>query len=136
MKLTTVLTALVRKNSDLSELQSLNIKYAYGDVTDLASLNQAFKNQNHVYHLAGVVAYKKSERDKMNAVNIGSTRNVVTACKTLQPEKLLHLSSVVAVGASFKPTVLNENSSYDISNLNLGYFETKRAAEKIVDGRC
>ena len=103
-------TALVRKNSDLSEIQHLKLKYAYGDVTDLGSLNTAFKNQNQVYHLAGVVAYKKAEREKMNLVNIEGTRNVVTACETLQPDKLLHLSSVVAVGSSFKPEVLNEKS--------------------------
>jgi dihydroflavonol-4-reductase len=125
-------TALVRKNSDLSEIQDLKLKYAYGDVTDFESLNTAFKNQNQVYHLAGVVAYKKAERDKMNLVNIEGTRNVVKACENHQPEKLLHLSSVVAVGSSFKPEVLNEKSTYNISHLNLGYFETKHEAEKIV----
>lgn len=125
-------TALVRKNSDLSEIQHLKLKYVYGDVTDLDSLTTAFKNQNQVYHLAGVVAYKKAEREKMNLVNIEGTRNVITACETLQPDKLLHLSSVVAVGSSFKPEVLNEKSPYTISNLNLGYFETKHEAEKIV----
>jgi dihydroflavonol-4-reductase len=125
-------TALVRKNSDLSELEGLKINYAYGDVTDLKSLQDAFKNQNHVYHLAGVVAYKASERQKMNSVNIDGTQNVVTACETQNADQLLHLSSVVAIGASFNPVVLNEDSKYEIGNLNLGYFETKHQAEKIV----
>ena len=125
-------TALVRKNSDLSELTELKIKYAYGDVTDLSSLQDAFKNKNHVYHLAGVVAYKVSQRPMMDSVNVEGTRNVVTACETQNTDQLLYLSSVVAVGASFNPVVLNENSNYEISNLNLGYFETKHLAEKIV----
>jgi dihydroflavonol-4-reductase len=125
-------TALVRKNSDLSELENLKIQYAYGDVTDLNSLREAFKNKNHIYHLAGVVAYKASEREKMNLVNIEGTRNVVQICQELQIDQLLYLSSVVAVGASFQPVVLNEKSDYNISKLNLGYFETKHQAEKIV----
>ena len=125
-------TALIRKNSDISEIENLKIDYAYGDVTDLNSLREAFKNKNHIYHLAGVVAYKASDREKMNQVNIEGTRNVVQICEEQKTEQLLHLSSVVAVGASFKPEILNEDSEYTISNLNLGYFETKHIAEKIV----
>ncbi len=125
-------TALVRKKSDISELAGTKVNYAYGDVTDLSSLREAFKNQNHVYHLAGVVAYKKSEREHMDLVNVQGTKNVVQICEELRTELLLHLSSVVAIGASFQPIVLNENSNYEIANLNLGYFETKHAAEKIV----
>ena len=42
------------------------------------------------------------------------------------------MSSVVAIGARRTPNViLNENSSYDISDLNLGYFETKKRAEEL-----
>lgn len=125
-------TALVRKNSDLSELAGLKINYVFGDVTDLESLKSAFQQQDQIYHLAGVVAYKKSDRAKMDLVNIEGTKNVVTVCEEYKIEKLLHLSSVVAIGASFTETVLTENSPYEIGNLNLGYFETKRIAEQIV----
>ena len=125
-------TALVRKNSDLSEIENLKIDYAYGDLTDTNSLRDAFKNQNQIYHLAGVVAYKASERSKMDLVNVEGTRNVVQVCTEQHIEQLLYLSSVVAVGASFIPEVLNEDSDYNISHLNLGYFETKHLAEKIV----
>lgn len=125
-------TALVRKNSDLSELKNLKINYSYGDVTDLPSLQESFKNQTNVYHLAGVVAYKAKDRPLMNQVNIEGTKNVVTVCEQQNIVQLLHLSSVVAIGANFKPEALNENSKYEIANLNLGYFETKRIAEEHV----
>lgn len=125
-------SALVRKNSDLSELADTRPNYVYGDVTDLNSLTSTFKNQEVIFHLAGVIAYKSSERNLMEKVNVGGTRNVLTACQNLNIPKLLHLSSVVAIGSSFEPTVLNENSSYNIHNLNLGYFETKKKAEDLV----
>lgn len=45
----------------------------------------------------------------------------------------MHLSSVVAIGSGLTPSdVLNENSEYNIHDLNLGYFETKHAAEELV----
>ena len=125
-------TALVRKNSDLSELEDKKPHYAYGDVTNKESLQQAFKEQDIVFHLAGVVAYKKSARPLMEKVNVEGTRNVVDVCAELKVPQLLHVSSVVAIGASIKPVVLNENSAYKISRLNLGYFETKKTAEEIV----
>ena len=125
-------SALVRKNSDLSELENKKPLLCYGDVTDKDSLRLAIKDQEIVFHLAGVVAYKKSARPMMNQVNIEGTQNVVDACEEFKIPQLLHVSSVVAIGASFKPKVLSEKSEYAISHLNLGYFETKKLAEEIV----
>lgn len=124
--------ALVRKNSDLSELKDVKANYVYGDVTDLVSLKENFKNKDIIFHLAGVVAYKKSDRPLMDKVNVEGTANVVQACAELQIPQLLHLSSVVAVGAQTKPIAMTEDFKYNISHLNLGYFETKRKAEELV----
>lgn len=124
--------ALIRKNSDLSELEGTAPNYLYGDVTDKASLLAACKDKDVVFHLAGVIAYKQADRALMDKVNVGGTRNIVDVCAELHVPQLLHLSSVVAVGASFKPHALNEDSPYNISHLNLGYFETKKQAEDIV----
>lgn len=124
--------ALVRKNSDLSDLKDVKANYAYGDVTDLDSLKENFKNKDVIFHLAGVVAYKKSDRPLMEKVNVQGTANVIQVCAEQNIPKLLHLSSVVAIGAQTKPVAMNENFEYNISHLNLGYFETKRQAELLV----
>ncbi len=124
--------ALVRKKSDLSDLESLKPNLVYGDVTDKSSLIDSFKNKDVIFHLAGVVSYKKSERGLMDQVNVYGTENVVEVCQKLQIPNLLYVSSVVAIGSSFKPVVRNEESKFDIHNLNLGYFETKKKAEDLV----
>jgi dihydroflavonol-4-reductase len=125
-------SALVRKSSDLSELQGLNPHYVYGDVTDPASLEAAFKGQDIVFHLAGLVAYKKSDQQKLEKVNVEGTKNVVDACLKVGVPQLLHVSSVVAIGASFKPQPLTEDFTYNLGHLKLGYFDTKKRAEDIV----
>lgn len=125
--------ALVRAQSDLSELDGVGCHYVYGDVTDLDSLYKAFEGADSVFHLAGLIAYKKSDRAKMEMINVGGTEHVIDACLTKKVRRLVYLSSVTAVGASFLPNnILNEESSYDIERLDLGYFETKREAEKMV----
>jgi dihydroflavonol-4-reductase len=125
-------SVIVRKNSDVSELKGLNLNYFYGDVTDINSLKEAFKHHDYVLHLAGLISYKKYDREKMHLINVVGTENVIHACISASIEKLLHLSSVVTIGSSFMPHIQNEQSEYTIKNLDLGYFETKLEAEKKV----
>ncbi|UYL10420.1 SDR family oxidoreductase [Bdellovibrio sp. SKB1291214] len=129
--------ALVRKNSDLSELKGVNCQYRYGDVTDVVSLLETVTDIDTVFHLAGVVAYKASDRALMEKVNVQGTANVIEVCKERKVRRLVHLSSVVAIGAGYTPDeVLNENSEFNIHDLDLGYFETKHAAELLVKKAC
>lgn len=122
-----------RSNSSLEELEGLKLDVVPGDVTDLDSLIAASKGVDSVFHLAGLVAYSKAQRQAMQQVNVEGTANVLRACEKNAVRRLLHLSSVVAVGASFDGKIpLNENSSYNIHHLNLGYFETKHEAELLV----
>lgn len=129
--------SLVRQGSDLSELQGIKTDLVYGDVTDIVSLQSAFAGVDAVFHLAGVIAYKASSRAMMEKVNVQGTANVIEACLQQKVPRLVHLSSVVAVGAGFSENeILNENSIYNISHLNMGYFETKRQAEELVIQAC
>lgn len=125
--------ALVRAESDLSELEGQPCHFVYGDITDLESLYKAFSEVDTVFHLAGLVAYKKSERAKMEKINVSGTANVIEACLAKKVRRLVFVSSVVAVGAGFTPQqVLNEESTFNMESLHLGYFDTKRAAEQLV----
>ena len=124
---------LARPTSDLSDLKGANFKTLIGDVTDSSSLEKAFADAEGVFHLAGVVAYRHEDRALMEKVNVQGTANVVQAAEKMKVPKVLHLSSVVAIGASKSAkNILNEDSPYTIGNLNLGYFETKRKAELLV----
>jgi dihydroflavonol-4-reductase len=125
--------ALVRAQSDLSDLEGVSCTYLYGDITDLDSLYKSFEGIDTVFHLAGLIAYKKADRAEMEKINVFGTENVIDACLTKKIRKLVYLSSVVAVGAGFNRTqILNEESPYNVDHLNLGYFETKHKAEQLV----
>ena len=124
---------LARATSDLSDLKGVSFKILIGDVTDPVSLEKAFAGAQGVFHLAGVVAYRHEERALMEKVNVQGTANVIQAAEKMKVPKILHLSSVVAIGATTSPKeILNEDSPYTISKLNLGYFETKRKSELLV----
>lgn len=129
---------LHRSESSLTELNGLPFVSCVGDITDFASLESACLDVDTVYHLAGVVGYSRAMRAQMERVNVQGTRNVITAIRGRKSHapKLVYMSSVVAVGASFNGQPLNEESPYNLSALNLGYFETKKAAEDAVVAAC
>lgn len=123
-----------RKSSDTDPLKLLPLHHHLGDITSPEDVQNACLDCDVVFHLAGLVGYSPSMRDAMQAINVGGTRNIVNACATSPSSPLLiHLSSVTAVGAGFSPDqVLTEESPYNLQHLNLGYFETKREAEHLV----
>lgn len=123
---------LHRKSSNLEDLKGLPFVSKLGDVTDRQSVIEACLDVETVFHLAGVIGYSRAMRQAMDEVNVRGTENVVEACQTGRKPKLVYMSSVVAVGASYTPTTMNEASPYNIKKLNLGYFETKREAEEFV----
>lgn len=128
--------ALVRKTSQLTDLKSPErIQFVYGDITDQESLILAMRESKPdvVFHLAGYVGYKKSERAMMDAINVQGTRNVLEAMIETKVPLIIHVSSVVAVGAGFTANeILDEDSDFNLEALNLSYFETKRQAEDLV----
>jgi dihydroflavonol-4-reductase len=129
--------ALVRAESNLSELEGVPCHLVYGDVSDLESLYKSFDSMDAVFHLAGLIAYKKTERARMEKINVGGTAHVIDACLTKKVKRLVFISSVTAVGAGYTPDqVLDENSPYNVGPLDLGYFETKHKAEKLVKQAC
>lgn len=121
-------------HGDAGDLEGLAVETVIGDVTNVDSVMNATQDVDSVFHLAGLIAYTRAQRAAMERVNIDGTHNVIRACEaTSGVRRLVHLSSVVAIGASFdgkKP--LDENSPYEIGHLNLGYFETKHQAELAV----
>lgn len=124
---------LHRSTSDLSPLQGLKFESAVGDVTDRASLQPALQGVEVVFHLAAVIAYSKAQRGMMQRVNVEGTQNIVQACLHARISKLVHMSSVAAIGAGFhSQQVLNETSPYNLAHLKLSYHDTKREAERVV----
>lgn len=127
---------LHRPSSSLDDLKGLKFGSRLGDVTDLDSLIEACRGVDTVFHLAGVVGYSRAMRRVMEDVNVGGTKKVIEAMQQFPKAKLVYMSSVVAVGASFDGTILNESSPFNLHSLDLGYFETKKAAEALVVDAC
>jgi len=65
--------ALVRKTSDLANLNGLAIDLVYGDITDPESLHTAVSGVHAIVNNAGIV--KTNCREQFQDVNCGGTEN-------------------------------------------------------------
>jgi len=82
----------------LSWLKSLSIEVVHGDCSNKASLGEAVKGVDQVFHLAGVT--KAIEEKTYFEVNALGTENLIHACLENNPrlQKFIYLSSQAAAG--------------------------------------
>jgi dihydroflavonol-4-reductase len=123
---------LHRRSSQVTSLKGVPYESAIGDVTEYLTVLEATKGVDAVFHAAAVIAYSPNERTQMERVNVYGTENVVRAAIEAKVQRLVHTSSVVAVGATLDRKILNENSPYEMSRFNFGYYETKFHGEELV----
>lgn len=130
---------LVRLKYDVSVLvrdfawKQEGVRAIVGDILDLSSLEKAMEGQEAVFHLAALVALKRSERKSCFDLSVRGTQNVVDACKRSKIQRLIHVSSVVSVGASLTPDrSLDETAENILKGKGFSNFDAKFQAEEIV----
>src|SRR5713226_231151 len=90
--------AFHRSNSNPLTLKGVDVEHCLGDTRDKDSLRKAMKGSDTVFHTAAMVSFWKKQRNEQLDINVGGTRNVVELCLELGVRKLVHTSSVAALG--------------------------------------
>ena len=115
--------------SDNSELLFEKIEWVKGDVLNLPSLDNAFKNITTVYHSAAIVAFDRGSDKLMNKVNIEGTANIVNLCLSNNVQKLCHVSSIATISKPIDGSEATEDDYWNPDALNSGYAISKNGAE-------
>ena len=90
--------AMIRPGEDVRNLEGLEVERVPGDVTDPASLRRAVEGCARVFHLAAIYAIWLPEPRRMYDVNVTGTHNLLWACQRAGVEKVVHTSSIAALG--------------------------------------
>jgi len=127
----TPFVALKRMGSDISLLQDQKEKITWRDVeiTNPVSVEEAFEGVTGVIHTAAYVSFNPRKADTIFQINTDGTRNVVNACLENNIKRLLHISSVSALGRQKGQTILSEENKWIDSGINSTYGESKYKAE-------
>lgn len=123
--------AIKRKGSDVTLLSDVNEKITWfdADILDTVSLSDAFKGVTHVIHTAAVVSFNPRRADQVMDINVQGTRNVVNVCLALGIKRLVHISSVAALGRQKGQSIVDENNKWVDSPTNSTYAKSKYLAE-------
>lgn len=105
------------------------VEWVNSDVLDVISLNEAMDNVDAVIHSAALVSFLKSERRLMYNTNVDGTANIVNLALENGVKKLVHISSISALGRTFTGEHVTEEKKWTTSKLNSHYGISKYKAE-------
>lgn len=118
-----------RPTSDISYFKDLSINWKDADILDLTSLQEAVKGATTIIHTAALVSFKPNDDELLYKTNVEGTRNVVNACLLQGVDRLIHISSVAALGRQKGVSEIDEGHKWVDSKLNSEYAESKYLAE-------
>ena len=133
-----LITALVKQNTQVRALYRSvipamegagKVQWVKADILDIADLEEAMQGVQQVYHCAGMVSFNPKQRALLHKVNIEGTANVVNACLNAGVQKLVHVSSVAALGRIRQNVVVNETMNWTKETSNSEYGKTKYMGE-------
>jgi len=119
---------LVRKTSKIQHLDDLpNLEKVEGDITDYDSLVTAMRGVEYVYHCAARVTVQQKITAPIWQTNVVGTENVILAAKATGIGRLVHCSSVDALGLPTDDQPVNEETLWNWDHLGLdnAYARTK-----------
>ncbi len=102
-----------------------------GDLRDATAVRNAVRGAELVFHVAGFISYWVLDAGIMEAVNVGGAKAIVDACLEFKVGRLVHVSSVGAIGFHADGRLADEETAFNWPE-SLGYMTTKRDGQRAV----
>lgn len=123
-------TALVRGSSSRGRLEALGVRSVTAPLDDGAALQAGCAGADVLLHLAGAVDFG-DDWTLCRQVNVEGTRTVLAAARRAGVRRAVHVSSIVAVGATLRRQPLDETAEWNLAALRVAYITTKREGEAV-----
>ncbi len=120
---------LLRRSTRAEHLEGVDAERVTGDVTDRRAVRRALTGVERVFHVAGRTSMRRQDRDAVFATNVGGTRIVMEEALNAGVERVVHTSSVSAIGAARPRGAVDETSRFEIGHLGIAYVNSKHEAE-------
>ena len=103
-----------------------------GDIADARAVSAAAAGHSHIVHLAGFISYWRGDEDWLRKVNEDGVRSVVESSLAAGVERLIHISSVGAVGFCRDGLPADETTPFNWP-ADILYMVSKRRGQDIVE---
>lgn len=129
--------AFHRPSSSKRLLEGLDVEHALGDITQPETIEKALEGIEAVFHAAAWMG-GQGEPGRQYAVTVEGTRNLLQAASRAGVRRVVHTSSVAAMGVpqtgepGGEPALLNENHTWNFRPDYYSYGYAKYLAEQEV----
>jgi len=105
------------------------VEWVEGDILDTVSLEESMANVDTVIHSAAMISFYKSDRNQMYQVNVQGTANVINTALEKNVSRLVHISSVSALGRTKRGDHVNEEKKWEDNKNSTHYAISKHRSE-------
>jgi len=119
----------IYNRTPLDEQVMKGVKAIKCDILDVVTLEEAMEGIDEVYHCAGKVAFTPGQLNQLFKINVEGTANVVNAALDAGVKKMLHVSSVAALGRIREGELVNEQMQWTEETSNSKYGQSKYQGE-------
>ena len=123
-------------DNDHRAFEGFDVELVKGNITDISTLDYAFRDVEVVFHTAAVISLDRKDKDLIRSVNVGGTENVCEMSLRHGVKKLIHFSSVDAFVREPLEDPLYENRSLVTDPNAVPYDLSKADAQRIVLEYC
>lgn len=123
---------LRRATSRLDALTGIDVEHCIGDIEDRESIDKAVAGCELIFHTAAISQYWLNDTATTYRVNVEGTRNVLDAARRAGVRRVVHTSSVAALGYGRRGTLLDETHDLPETQYWWPYAHSKHLAEQVV----
>jgi dihydroflavonol-4-reductase len=123
------LRLLLRRQADVGHLADVEFERASGDVTDRRAVRRALDGVDRLFHVAGTTSLREADRERVFEVNVRGTRIVLEEALAAGVERVVHTSSVAAIGPARPHGTADETQLFTAGRLGIAYVNSKHEAE-------
>jgi nucleoside-diphosphate-sugar epimerase len=106
-----------------------DVEWVEGDILDIISLEEAMEGMDVVIHSAAMVSFAPQDSKQLYQINTEGTNNVVNAALEKRIKRLVHISSVAALGRVAGGGWVDEKAKWKEGPLHTHYARSKFQAE-------
>jgi dihydroflavonol-4-reductase len=119
----------IYNNTPLSLSGAAGLTTVQCNILDTAGLEEVMAGVQQVYHCAAIVSFDPKKKQQLFKINIEGTANVVNAAIDAGVKKIVHVSSVAALGRIREGQTITEAMNWTEETSNSSYGKSKYLGE-------
>lgn len=116
---------LVEPGASAANLDGLDVERVEGTVLDPAAVERAVAGCDVVHHLAAIYSMWLPDEQVIYDVNVGGAHNVLTAAHRAGARRIVHTSSIAALGIAPEGQLGNEDTPFNYRKDANAYMQSK-----------